>query len=518
MIDTTTIKRQHANVDRQEWRKETAWKLWFLFIVAVTGLTGFFVLFIMPIPLPMAGIVFLVTVATIFYRPRLGIYFVLFFSLLGDSALWPWYPFVKNLSSRESILYLHNALIFSPLEFYLLLIVVAWLGKQAMQRRFNFYSGILFWPAIAFTVCLVFGLAYGIGTGGNANIALWEARPIFYLPLMLILTSNLFTERAHISQLMWVVMFAIFVEGIVGTQFYLVKLGGDLTGIDAITEHSAAIQMNVLYMFTIAVFLYSGSITKRMVMPPLLPVVALAYLATQRRAAYLSLGIAMIFVFTSLYRRRRRAFWFITPITLVLLLAYLAMFWNSSGALAMPASAVRSIIAPDVTGKDYLSNLYRQIENANTNFTIHQAPLTGVGFGQKFYILVPMPDISFFSWWEYIVHNSILWIWVKTGVFGFVAMIFLVGLSIVTGVRALLRMPDGDLSAALLVATLYIVMHFLYAYVDMSWDTQSMLLVGAMMGIINCAEHIVAKPVRLLPKRWPWQPDPMPPPGLAPRY
>jgi O-antigen ligase len=127
-----------------------------------------------------------------------------------------------------------------------------------------------------------------------------------------------------------------------------------------------------------------------------------------------------------------------------------------------------------------------------------------------------MPDISFFGWWEYITHNSIIWVWMKTGVFGFVAMLFFVGTSIMTAARAAWRMPGGELSAVVLTSTLYIVMHFIYAYVDMSWDNQSMIYLGALIGLTSSAEYIVRQPVKIRPKRWSWQPDPQPPPGLRP--
>ena len=142
-------------------------------------------------------------------------------------------------------------------------------------------------------------------------------------------------------------------------------------------------------------------------------------------------------------------------------------------------------------------------------------PLTGVGFGKQFYMLVPLPDISFFVWWQYITHNSILWIWLKTGAAGFLSMIFLVGLSVVTGMQAIRRIPDANLRVAALVATFYIIMHFIYAYVDMSWDARSMIYIGAMMGLINCLEAIAAIPVPALPKRWPWQPERKPAPVLV---
>jgi hypothetical protein len=72
------------------------------------------------------------------------------------------------------------------------------------------------------------------------------------------------------------------------------------------------------------------------------------------------------------------------------------------------------------------------------------------------------------------------------------------------------------MSAIALVACLYIVMHFVYAYVDISWDIQSMLYVGTMMGILNSMERVVAKPVPTPEKRWAWQEDPQPDPGLVP--
>ncbi len=168
------------------------------------------------------------------------------------------------------------------------------------------------------------------------------------------------------------------------------------------------------------------------------PAVLLSYLATQRRAAFLSLGIALVFVFVFIYRQHRTLFWMITPVVLLFGAAYLGVFWNSESPLAMPASAVRSIVAPDITGKDYESNLYRMIENVNVSQTIHDVPLTGVGFGNKLHIIVPMPDISFFIWWEYIVHNSVLWFWIKTGVVGFLSMLFLVGFGIMNAARAAL--------------------------------------------------------------------------------
>jgi len=478
--------------DNRAYQKQATiyWWLWFGALMGFTVLTALFMLYIEPIPAPLGGLIFLGTVAAIFYQPRWGLYFVLFLAMVGDASLLPWYPFTKNLSSAESILYINGALIFSPFELYVVIIFVAWLGTAAMQRKIEFYRGVLLPAAMAFASTLAMGLLYGVAMGGDLNIALWEVRPIFYLPMLLILTSNLLKTRAHVNQLFWVVMTALLMEGLVGSYHYLVTLKMDLTAVEAITEHSAAIHLNTLFVAALAAYLFHASVWKRLWLPLMAMPVLLTYIATQRRAAFLSLGIALFFLAIFLYRENRQRFWQIAPIALLLTSLYIGVFWNSTGALGLPAQAVKSVVAPEENSADYQSNLYRQIENLNVSYTIHKSPLLGVGFGNKFHIIAQMPDISFFIWWEYIVHNSIFWIWMKTGIFGFVTMLFLVSFSIIVGTQAVQRLRDSDLRTITLMATLYIVMHFLYAYVDMSWDNQSMIYIGTAMGIINCVERI----------------------------
>lgn len=470
-----------------------------------------------PDPAMLGWFCYLTGLGLILYQPRYGVYMILGLTLVGDATLSYWYPFVKNFSSAESLLYLNGSVIVSPAETYIALTLLSWLGRGVIQRKIDWYTGPLFWPAMVFIGFITFGLGYGILRGGSLNTGLWEARPIYYLPAMLILTSNLIRTREQVSKLIWIAMIGIFIDGISGTLFVINTLQFQLSTVDRIAEHSASIHANTFFVLLISAWMFRASYARRLIMPVMLPVIALSYLANQRRAAFITLAIAIVLMLAILYWENRQAFWLITPVLAVAGMAYLAIFWNSSGTLGMFASAIKSVVAQDASNAaDQSSNLYRLIENTNTKFTIKNAPLTGVGFGNKFFIIWPMPDISFFVWWEYIVHNSVMWIWMKAGIGGFLSMIFLVGSTIMVGVQAYQRMPGGDLRAIALMATLYIIMHFVYAYVDMSWDNQSMIYVGTMMGLINRLEQIVATPVLLPCKRWPWQSDPVPVPGLRP--
>jgi hypothetical protein len=517
MIDTFLLNANSKTVRSRQQRSSLIWLVWFLFVLGFAGVMGLLMIRSGPSISLIAWLVYFIGIALIFIEPRYGVYLILFWGFMGDGVLTPWFPFTKNFSSFESLLYIHDAVIINPLETYILATAVSWLGRGVMRRQVSFYAGPLFLPALVFTGFIAFGFIYGIGTGGDLRIAIWEGRAIFYLLLMLILVSNLITKREHVSHLAWFIMISLFIEGLSGIYYYFVELGGDLSQVESISEHSAAIHMNTFFIFVIAVWLFKGSQSKRFILPLMVPVVAFTYLATQRRAAFLTLGIALIFVAIILFKENRRWFAFIMPPMILIAIAYVSIFWNSNGTLGMPAQAVKAIVAPEQASiADRRSDIYRDLEDFNSSFTIHAKPLTGVGFGQKFYRVVSLPDISFFEFWEYMTHNSIMWIWMKAGVGGFLSMLFLVGYSIALGVHVLWKMPGGDLSAVTMLSILYLIMHFLFAYVDISWGIENMIYVGTAMGLINSMERIVERPVAGPIKRWPWQRISSKPPGLKP--
>ncbi len=498
--DNSTIQ-SSVTVDQRRRTSDLTLALWFLLVLAASCLLAWRMVAVSPGLSYLAWLFFLAGVAAILYQPRYGIYLILFLSLVGDKGLVPTYPFQLDFSSRESLLYLGRGLIFSPLEFYLVLTLVSWLIRDLTLHKLRFYRGELFWPVMTFMAFVVYGLAYGLGRGGNVNVGLWEARAIFYLPLMLVLTSNLMTKRSHIIVMMSMVMIALFIEGLIGVSYYFTTLRFN-PGINSaeIMEHSAAIHMDTVFVLGLALWMFRGSLKARLLMFVVVIPVLFTFIVIQRRAAILALMFALICMAFLLYRVNRRAFWITIPAALLLFSLYLAIFWNDAGMLGLPARALKSQFLPQQASlRDQSSDAYRRTENYDVYYTIRKAPLTGIGFGQMFNMVVPLPDISFFIWYQYITHNSIGWLWMKTGIGGFVALLFLVGIAIMNSLRALFRMPDGTMRAVVLTAVLYIIMHFIYAYVDMSWESQSMAYVGAMMGIINCVESVVIHSKTALP-------------------
>ncbi len=516
MFSISSTYRQQ-NIDSRRLRELLIWLLWYGCMMAVTAGLAFLLYKRGPTPSVLGWLLLAGSALAILYRPRYGIYLTVFFALVGDGSMIPWYPFVKNFSSYESMLFLHDAIIISPLEMLIALTFLGWIGRDALQRKINFRTTALFWPAMVFLGFMIVGLIYGLGTGGNLNIAMWELRPIIYLIAMIVLASNLLEERQQVINLIWFAMAALLIEGLIGTYTYLFVLKGELSGVNSMTDHSAALHLNTVFIFAIAGLFYGISPGKQLVLLLMVPPVLLTFIAAQRRAAILTLLIALGLMFLLLLLEKRHIIWVAIPPLVVMFLIYLVLFWNQEGVSGMAAQAIKSVIAPEQANiADQSSNVYREIENFNLTYTLHRHPLTGVGFGQTFEVIVPLPDISFFTWWNYLPHNSIVYIWLKGGIGGFVSMLFLVSMAISLGARAVRRMPHGEIKAIALTACLYLVMHFTYAYVDISWDAQSMVYIGSVMGMLSGLEAIIARPVSLPRKRWPWQSEPKPAPQLIP--
>ena len=508
MLDQITLKSIPATVENRLARLRRS-QTFFLAAATLAALAlGGYMLLFEPNPAIIGWIVFLMGAAVIIYRPRYGIYQILIYAMIGDTNLILWWPFTVNFSSNWSLLYLNRALIFSPLEIYLALTFISWAVHTALREDMHVFIGRLFWPTLAFLGFLILGLFYGFRSGGDRVVGLWEARPLFYLVAMIFLSGNLITRREHIHVLIWLTMIGIVFPGIAGIYAFFVTLKGDLAGIRSVALHATAIHMNTLLVLVLASWLYKASRAKRFILPILALPVLFTYFITQRRAAFLSLFIALALIAIILFLENRRLFMLIVPPALLFALAYTLVFWNNSGTLGEPVKALKSVVAPSqVDAADASSSYYRVLENANLSYTLHQKPLFGVGFGQPFYVIYQMPDISFFDWWQYFSHNSIIWIWLKMGVGGFLVMLFLVGSSIMMGTETFRKIkPDEkDLKAVFLTLFLYLVMHFIYAYVDISWDARSMVYVGAAMGIINRFHQMGFAPLPAKPARWPWQ-------------
>lgn len=480
------------------------------YVLSALGLLGFTLitaLLMLEGPLDgreFAWVLYIAGLIAILYRPVNGIFLIVGLTLVSDQFLLYWYPFVKNMSSQESIFFLHSAVFISPFEIYLGLTLLSWISRELAQGKYKLYTGPLFWPALAFFGFVIYAIVYGVIRGGDKVIMLWQVRPFFYLFTMFFLASNLLRKPQQINLLLWIIAISLFIKGLFGNWYVYDILQFKLGSVERIGEHAMSIHFNSLYLILVAAWVYRDSLSRRLVLAGMMPFILLSYFANHRRAGFLVLAIALVLFAVVLFQKFRKLFWIAVPLAIVFSIAYIGIFWNSSGTLGMPANAFKSVIGL-ANERDRSSNEYRDIENWNITYTIRQVPLSGVGFGNKFYINIPLPDISFFDRWEYVTHNSIMWVWMQGGVFTFYSMIFFIGNAVMLGARRIMEMNTPLLSVAAVAATSSVLMHAAYTYVDMGWDSSSMIYMGMWIGLINALNLIAAHREPEAAPRWPWQ-------------
>jgi hypothetical protein len=480
-----------VSVHEQRRVNARSWMTMYLAVLGASAMLGLLALKSTPRLFTLPFTMLLLASIFVAFKPKLGVYLVAFFTLFTDGAVTSWFPFAKNMSSRESILYVGDSFIVTPLEVILAVTMLAWLLRLSIDRASpRFVRGDLLWPVVAFTGFVCFGIMLGLATGGDRYAAIWEFRPILYLPVVYVLATNLLTSRRDYRRLFVVMLVAVLAHAALALDKWSGMTTADRESVTSLVDHSSAIQLGAVLMVAVAVWVLprvSGGL-RWLLLLAAIPA-GWVWLVSERRAAVVALVASVLFLGVLLRRLDPKRLRVIAPVVIVLGVAYLGAFWNSQSTLGFPAQAMKTVIAPGQTSeRDRSSNAYRDIENFDITATIRAKPITGLGFGHKFYRPLPLPDISVFPFYEYIPHNSVLWIWIKTGVGGFVAMLFLFGSAIRQGIRSLLQLRCGTDAALMFASTGYLVMYLVFAYVDVGWDTRSMVCVGIAMAA--CANFV----------------------------
>lgn len=472
-------------------RAERRWKLTYaaagmgtLFLLGLTLFAGH-------VGFPVAASVYTLGLVAILLRPVIGIYLVAFLGLLADDVSAPYWPFLKNGSSEESLLYLSDSLVVSPMEGYLVAIALS-LGLHIVLRRLTLTKPPLLIPLSAFMFFICVGFVWGVGRGGDLTIALWEFRPFAALFLVYMTASTLIETRRQVHILSWFIIAALSIEGLRTVVWYVRTPDSAL--FNSPIEHSGASHLNLLFVIVILAWLIRGSGFAHRLLIPLLSVPAIfIYLASERRSAIAALLMCLTVVFVFIAAVDMRRCLQVGPLLAVLLVMYTAVFWNASGVLGFPAGVIKSQIAPETQSlEDQSSDAYRIIEHLDILATIQNSPILGVGFGQKYEQPIPLPDISAgFIWWEYMTHNGILWIWLKAGYFGFIAMFNFLGRGLHLGMRTAISARDPNDRVIAGASMVFIPIYGIFSYVDISWGTQSLILLALCLVMIGRLHQVV---------------------------
>lgn len=430
--------------------------------------------------------IFLIT----FYRIDWGFNIFFFMVLLFDQFNIPGFdPFTfkidyfKNLKENTHIPYFSGGVI-NPVELQLILMLLAWFVAIAVRKRTRIQHIHEWGLAVIFLVSLALSFVNGMISGGTFLPALWELRALFYFGFLFFLVPQVIQTKKQLKIIMWILIAGVTIKALQGIVRFI-ALGFSNAGYETLTNHEDPVFTTILIIFLISLALLKGNEKQRNILLLLLPILILGFFTGQRRAAYAGLFISLIaFALILKSNERVRLFNFVM-IFLLIAVVYSAVFWESDSRLASPLKLIKSSINPDTESERYLSNLYRDFERYNLAYTIKTTkPITGIGFGNKYKNLIPLPDIVF-PLRDYIPHNEILWIFVKTGAIGFFVFWFFFNALIFRCAFLYTKLNDPYLKSICIVIVIAIVNQMVVSYYDLQLTYyRNMIVLGTFCGLI----------------------------------
>jgi O-Antigen ligase len=381
-------------------------------------------------------------------------------------------------------------LILTPLELLLILGVIVAVVSAALERRAQ-DAAKLGWPMVFFLLMVFAGVARGALAGGDMYIGLWEVRYLLYVPACFVIARTSLRRREHVSALVFVgfVAATIFAAEGLYRKLALINTGQLGTAPEFFYEHDDVIFLATFLVLASSAFVFRVQGRLRVLGVVAAPVLLYTLLASNRRSGVIVLLVGLLVVAATLFIVRRRAFFASMLPLLAGTALLLALTWNATGLAGQPARAIRSLYDPDP--RDAQSNFYRYLETFNIRVTISEDPILGVGFGREFKMVVPLADLSWWPFWRYETHNNVLWIWLKTGLVGYVAFWILIGTALGHAAFAAKRLLDPGLRLAALFSIAAIVGVVVFGYVDLAFVSgRTTVFLGTVLGIIAVLERV----------------------------
>jgi O-antigen ligase/polysaccharide polymerase Wzy-like membrane protein len=359
-----------------------------------------------------------------------------------------------------------------------------WRGERPLS------GGPLFWPFAVLLVFVAWGVLRGVLVGGIPRIIVLEARPFCYLFLAYLLAYNVIGAARHVRTLLWIVILGAGVKALQGVYVYLGALHGHLEGRRDILSHEESFFLAAVVVLFVIFSVHHREPRQYATILQLLPFLAVAIIANQRRVVYVALlagaGVAWALTFLVAAPRRRQLVR-ILSVAAPLAVFYVLVFAADSIFLARPARGIISLFHLDPTDAfNEGSNLYRVLENRALMATIREHPFLGWGFGRPFLQPVALPDISQWApYYLYIPHNTIYWVWMRLGLFGFLALAYLLGSLIVRGALIAGRLRDPSRQNVAIFVVAATVMEILVAYADYQlYVLRNVLYLGVLAGAL----------------------------------
>lgn len=402
--------------------------------------------------------------------------------------------YFRNLKENRFLPFF-DAGVVNPIELHFLFIFLIWFLVFSIKKEFSFRRVPVWGSLILFFGWFLFSLIQGLRNGGDFLIAMWEVRAIFYLGIMYVVVPQMVRERKHLKVLMWIIIATISFKALQGIVRYA-SLGFSMGGLPTLTNHEDPVFMVSLIILLLGFWLFNVKDHQKTVLLLLLPMLITGFFVAQRRAAMAALIVSLFIFFLLLPGKQQWKFFkWAFPVCIAAVL-YGVAFWNVDNRLAQPVQMIKTgIERPDINEnpRDYYSNLYREYENYNLAYTTRRNPVFGIGFGRAFELPLTLAEIDY-PLRDFIPHNQIYWVIVKTGGVGFFLFWFFFNSFAFQAVRVRARLDNPYLKAVCTVVIVAIIAQMVVSFFDLQLTYyRNMIYLGTLMGLVPVIEELGQK-------------------------
>lgn len=386
-----------------------------------------------------------------------------------------------------------EAAVLNPLELHLLLLLVVWVTVLCLRKDIKTVHVRVWGALLAFYVGIIGSAAYGLQRGGELLVALWEVRALIYCGILYCLVPQIIQTKEQLRLVMWTCIVAISFKAFQGLLRFG-TLGFSLQGFATFTNHEDPLFMLTLIMLLFGLVMFKVQDPQKGALISLLLLLLMGFFVAQRRAAYAAI-LPSFAVFVAMLAAKDRVALFKAFVPVLLVLGvYATVFWDSESRFGSPVRLVKSGIStePETAGERYYSNLYRELEKINLAKTVQLHPVFGIGFGNKYEMPIPLAKIDF-PLRDYIPHNQILWVIVKTGVVGFFLFWFFLN-AVAFRVGFLFQhLKDPYFKAVISMIVAAAAGQMVVSYFDMQLTYyRNMVYLGLLMGLVPAIERMNA--------------------------
>lgn len=431
-------------------------------------------------------------------RPVWGYYVFLAASVVIDLYLWRFEPWSSELTPYFYGLWRDIGFTFFSLENWIntidAVLVSLTLGAAFRDHSVSHSNSaklprsLLLLPAL-FVAAVAAMVLYGVYTGGDTEIAVWQARPYVYFVWVALLTALIIRTRNELICSVGILVGGAALKATQIIWIFITDAKGEFGEWREILGHEDSL------FIVAALSLIAGLAIMRerskFVIPALVLAVLLVFglILNLRRAGYAALALVMLLGAAIFWRYGKRIVGIIGPL-LLCAGVYSAMFWNSDAPVALPLQKVKSVLLPSQGTTDAASNLYRVTETANLLSTIRSHPW-GLGFGHPFEMPLELPDVSeIVPNWQYFPHNTFLGLWAFLGPVGLGAfLLYLSALLFRAGQN--LQNEDLFLRSAAFFAAAGLSSALVIGTVDQFvWAQRGAIFLGALAGVVLVVDRL----------------------------